>query len=261
MPPQLLRSTLTAKYVMAATGIGLMLFVLGHLAGNLLLFLGPDYLNGYAHHLKASPLLLWPARIGLLVFFVVHILVGVRLSLLNLAARPTRYQYEDTRVATRASRTMLATGLITLLFVLYHLAHFTFGIVEKAHVGRETYSFLDLEQAYDPLTGYGLAAGTTTTPEGTQPAYRPDVYTMVVVGFRHPFVALIYLAAMIVLWFHLWHGASSWCQSVGLAPVQQNRFVAWLGPTIATLILVGNGSIVLAVLFRLVGVQVPEVLS
>src|SRR5438132_14429038 len=103
------RSSLASKFVMAVTGAGLMLFVLFHLIGNLLVFAGPDALNGYAQHLKAMPGVLWVARLGLLVLFVVHVLMGIRLAVANAVARPVPYQYEDTRVATLASRTMLLT--------------------------------------------------------------------------------------------------------------------------------------------------------
>jgi len=224
-------SSLTAKYVMAVTGAGLVVFVLGHLAGNLTVFLGPDWLNGYAHHLKELPALVWTARVGLLVFFVVHVLVGVRLSLLNNGARPVGYQYDDVRVTSWASRYMLATGVVVLLFLLYHLAHFTFGWVKEAHVGGAYYHYHKLHDAQG----------------------RHDVYTMVVAGFRDPMVAALYLASMVALWLHLWHGASSLFQSVGLGTVSKRSWTSWVGPVVATVVLVGNSAIVLGVQVGLIG--------
>lgn len=224
-------SSLTAKYVMAVTGAGLTLFVLAHLAGNLLVFLGPDALNAYAYHLKELPAVLWSARVGLLAFFVVHVLVGVRLSLLNNAARPVGYQYDDVRVASWASRYMLATGVVVLLFLLYHLAHFTLGWVKAAQIGGGYYHYLDLRDAHG----------------------RHDVYAMVVDGFRDPGIAALYLASMVALWLHLWHGASSLFQSLGLGTVSKASWAAWVGPVVATVVLVGNCAMVLAVQVGLIG--------
>jgi succinate dehydrogenase / fumarate reductase cytochrome b subunit len=252
------RSSLASKFVMAVTGLLLMLFVLAHLIGNLLIFAGPDAINTYAQHLKALPPLLWTFRLGLLTIFVIHILMGIRLSVANSLARPVGYQYEDTRVASLASRTMLLTGVVILLFVLYHLAHFTLGWTHEAVRSGRSVNYLDLKQLYDPLTGTGVAEGTTHTAGGVRPDLRPDVYTMMIVGFRSPLIAGLYLLAQVALWFHLWHGASSWCQSIGLGPVHENRLIAWGGPAFATLILAGNSAIVLSVLLRFIGAGVPE---
>lgn len=248
-----IRSSLGSKYVMAITGAALILFVLAHMAGNLLLFLGPDAINAYAQKLQQLGPLLWVARLGLLVIFVVHLFMGLRLALLNKAARPVRYQYEDTVVASWASRYMLGTGIVVLLFLLYHLAHFTLGVTHEAHIGGGTVSYRELEQTYDPQTGKGLPAEATTAPSGLKASHRHDVYTMVIAGFRNPVIAGLYLAAMIALWLHLWHGVSSWFQSLGLGTAQENPLVAWAGPVVSTLVLIGNSSIVLAVLLGFVG--------
>src|SRR4051794_20567806 len=123
------RSSLGKKYVMAVTGLVLVLFVIGHMLGNLLLFAGPDALNSYAKALKDKPALLWAARLGLLAAFLIHVYLGLRLTRENVQARGTGYVYEDTVQASWASRHMLLTGLVVLAFLLYHLAHFTFGVV------------------------------------------------------------------------------------------------------------------------------------
>src|SRR5262245_22507323 len=121
-----LRTTIGAKYVMAVTGLLLTVFVLGHMAGNLLIFAGRDALNSYAEALKSKPTLLWTVRTGLLLTFLLHLYLAFRLSALKRAARPVAYHFEDTVAATWASRNMMLTGLVLLVFILYHLAHFTF---------------------------------------------------------------------------------------------------------------------------------------
>lgn len=239
-----IRSSLASKMVMAVTGAALILFVLGHLAGNLLIFAGRDALNAYAEKLKETPALLWPARVGLLVVFVLHLTMAVRLALTNRAARPTRYQYEDVRETSKASRIMLSTGVIILLFLLYHLAHFTFGWTHEAKVDGVPRSYHELEQEYQPTYGGAVKK-------------RQDVHAMVVVGFRNPFIALTYLAAQIALWLHLWHGGSSLFQSLGLGTIR-TPWIARIGPVLATGILAGNCAIVVGVLLRWIGAGVPE---
>src|SRR5436305_14768901 len=100
------RSSLGTKYVMAVTGLLLIGFVLAHMAGNLLIFAGKDALNAYAHALEERPGLIWAARVILLAVFVVHIVLGVRLTWQNQEARPVRYVCEDTVQANWASRHM-----------------------------------------------------------------------------------------------------------------------------------------------------------
>jgi succinate dehydrogenase / fumarate reductase cytochrome b subunit len=215
------RSSLGSKYVMALTGLALTLFVLVHMAGNLLVYSGPDALNSYANALKARPGLLWAFRLGLLAVFVIHVVLGVRLTRQNVAARPVRYVREATEKANWASRHMLLTGLVVLAFVIYHLLHFTFGVT-------------------DPKDFKGNIAHD---PKG-----HADVAGMVVGGFSQPAVALGYVVAQLVLGLHLWHGASSWFQSLGLNGRGYDRFVHRVGPVIAAVVILGNCSIPLAIL-------------
>jgi succinate dehydrogenase / fumarate reductase cytochrome b subunit len=231
------RSSLGSKYVMALTGLGLIGFVVAHMAGNLLVFAGRDALNSYAEALKNHPGLLWTARVGLLAIFLVHVVLGLRLTRQNQAARPVPYAQEDTVQASWASRHMLLTGLLLLAFVVYHLAHFTFGVVARAEVKEDGQTvakgYLDLEEkGHDPAR-----------PK----AERHDVYAMVVYGFRNTWISLSYLAAMVFLWLHLWHGASSWFQSLGINHPRYNGFIRGFGPVLATVLLVGNCSMPLAV--------------
>jgi succinate dehydrogenase cytochrome b subunit len=237
-----LRSSLGAKYVMALTGVGLIGFVVAHMLGNLLIYLGPDALNSYAQALKDRPALLWTARLGLLAIFLIHLALGIRLTLQNQRARDVPYVYEDTVQASWASRHMLLTGLVLLAFIVFHLAHFTFGIVKTyTTTSGERVSYLDLHDPKDPARH----------DSGESP--RHDVYRMVVLGFRTPWITITYLVAQFFLWLHLWHGASSWFQSLGLNHPAYNPLINAFGPVLSTAVLVGNCSIPLAVLSGLIG--------
>src|SRR5215831_6916002 len=118
-------SSLGKKYLMAISGFFLFLFVIGHLVGNLQVFLGPEAINRYGHFLQSNLELVWPARIGLLVMVGLHIWSAAKLSIENRAARPVSYATYQPKGSTYASRTMLMSGLIILAFIIYHLLHFT----------------------------------------------------------------------------------------------------------------------------------------
>jgi succinate dehydrogenase / fumarate reductase cytochrome b subunit len=236
------RSSLGSKFLMALTGLGLTGFVIAHMLGNFQVYSGRDALNSYAAALKHMPSLLWTARIGLLVIFVLHIVYGVRLWLANRAARPVMYHYKKYREATLASRTMLWTGLVILAFVLFHLAHYTFGVVEQAPVrdasGHVTsQGYLDLKDPQDPK--------------------RQDVYAMTVYGFRNPIVSVLYIVAMALLAFHLSHGFQSLFQSLGLNHPRWMPLLKGASLVVAIIVFVGNSSMPLAILLRLVGGDVP----
>jgi succinate dehydrogenase / fumarate reductase cytochrome b subunit len=216
------QSSVGSKYVMAVTGLVLIGFVLAHMAGNLFIFAGRGPLNDYAHALESKPALLWLARAVLLALFLLHIVLGVRLTWQNQAARPVRYVCEDTVRANWASRHMLLTGLVILAFVVYHLLHFTFGVTDPGH--------FKYRIPRDPATGYY------------------DVAAMVVDGFRQPLVSLAYVVAQVFLGLHLWHGAASWFQSLGLNGPGCARFIQGLGPAVALIVVAGNCSIPLAIL-------------
>src|SRR5690348_18282491 len=104
------QSSLGKKFVMALSGLVLLLFVIAHLAGNLQIFLGPEAINRYGHFLQSNPELLWPARIILLLMLVLHIWAAVKLSLENKAARPIGYGEYNPVASSYASRTMLMSG-------------------------------------------------------------------------------------------------------------------------------------------------------
>ena len=219
---RLWRSSLGKKYVMAITGFGLWLFVIVHLLGNLQIFLGPGKINAYGALLKATPALLWSARIGLLFIATLHIVAAVQLSLANRRARPVGYEFKKPVASTFANRTMLVSGLIVLAFIVFHLAQFTFGWVDP--------QYLRLEDA-----------------EG-----RHDVYQMMVTGFSNPVVSALYIVSMGLLLLHLSHGVSSLFQSLGLRSKKTFGFFDKLAKISALAIFIGNSLIPLAVLFRFV---------
>jgi succinate dehydrogenase / fumarate reductase cytochrome b subunit len=211
------KTSIGTKVLMALTGLGLLTFVFFHMVGNLQVYRGADALNRYAEALREAPVLLWTARIGLLAVFLAHIVEGVRLKLVNRAARPVGYLYEDTVRASYASRSMMLTGAVILAFVIYHLLHFTFGVIAPDH--------------FDRLDAQG----------------RRDVYSMVIHGFRHPLIALTYIVAQGFLGMHLFHGASSLFHSLGLRHPRYDRAVYWYGVLVSLTIVAGNISIPLAV--------------
>lgn len=186
------RSSVGKKFIMAVTGGVLVVFVLGHLVGNLQLFLGPETLNRYGHFLQSNKELLWLARIGLLTSVVLHIVAAARVSADNKAARPLGYEGDPNPVAASyASRTMLMSGLIVAMFVIYHLLHYTVQVTGVNLSGQDFAGFHDEKG-------------------------RHDVYRMMIVGFQQPIVVIFYLVAMALLCLHLSHGAQAMFQSLGV---------------------------------------------
>ena len=121
------------KLVMAVSGVVLVGFVLMHFIGNSLVFLGPEALNAYSHALHSLGELLWVARIVLIVSVVAHIAAALRLASRNTSARPQRYKQKRDQVTNYAARTMVWSGPILLLFILFHLAHLTLGVAPGSY--------------------------------------------------------------------------------------------------------------------------------
>src|SRR5882762_2783015 len=143
-------SSLGKKYVMAISGLIMFLFVIAHLAGNLQIFLGAEAINRYGHFLQSNPELIWPARLFLLLMLVLHIWAAVKLSLENKAARPVGYASWQPAGATYASRTMMMSGIIIFVFVIYHLLHFT---VQWEYINFTDKSFVDF---HDPAKRHDI---------------------------------------------------------------------------------------------------------
>jgi succinate dehydrogenase / fumarate reductase cytochrome b subunit len=215
---RLFKSPVGAKMLMAVTGLMLTGFVLAHLSGNLLIYAGRDVFNAYAKGLHSLGALLWIARIGLLGAFALHLYLAITLTTQNRAARPVGYAHEATMQATLASRYMIHTGLLMFAFIVYHLAHYTFRVVNP--------EFASLDEG--------------------------DVYGMVIAGFSSPAVSAFYVVSMIALAAHLRHGVSSLFQSLGLYHGNLNPVTDKLGPIVALIVLVGFSSIPIAVLTGLV---------
>jgi succinate dehydrogenase / fumarate reductase cytochrome b subunit len=209
-------SSIGAKAVMAVTGVLLLLFLVVHMIGNLQVFLGPAVLNEYAEFLHSRPGMVWTARIGLIIVFLVHVLSSLRLKLINYAARPAGYDVYKAPKSTFASRWMLLSGVTILLFVAYHLLHFT------THTTNPEYATM--------LDGQ-----------------RMDVYRMVVTGFSNNLIAGTYIAAMILLGFHLWHAIASAFQTLGLTSQRYFGIINGAGALVALVLAIGNIAMPIAV--------------
>jgi len=191
---RLLGSLVGKKVVMAATGVILLGFVLAHMAGNLKVFQGPEHFNAYAEGLRTvgAPFfgrgqLLWVARIVLLAAVGLHIWAAWAVTRASWAARPEGYKRLELIETTWAARTMRWGGLLIVAYVVYHLLDLTFG---KAN-----------------------------------PSFVPgDVYHNLVASFSRTPVALAYIAAVLVLAFHMYHGIYSAFQTLGLNHPKYNRW-------------------------------------
>jgi succinate dehydrogenase / fumarate reductase, cytochrome b subunit len=223
----MLSSTVGRKIVVAVTGTALTGFVIAHMAGNLHIFQGRDALNSYAHMLKELGPILWAMRLGLLACLILHMYCSITLKMQSVAARPIRYVYENTAQATLASRTMVRTGVVIFVFIVFHLAHYTFGWIDRMPDGR---NYLEV---HDSLTGW------------------QDVYAMTVHGFRNSLVSILYLIAQAILWVHMSHGVASVFQTLGISTPRTWPFFRLLGLTIASIVVLGNIVIVVAVWFNL----------
>jgi succinate dehydrogenase / fumarate reductase cytochrome b subunit len=210
----LYRSTIGKKVIMAITGLILVGFVIAHMLGNLQVFIGPATMNAYAAFLKSSAELLWVARVGLLAAVLLHVLMAWQLTQIKRRARPVGYHKLEPQVATWASRTMRWGGVLLLVFIVFHILHFTTGTVFPA----------------------------ASRPDAMYPQFsHTDVYGNVIAAFRTPWVTALYVVAMLFLMLHLFHGGWSSVRTLGLAkpsPQPLHRRVAtvmavvvWLGFT------------------------------
>lgn len=216
----LFSSSLGRKYVMAASGCVLFLFVVGHMVGNLQLFLPPEAINRYAHFLQSLGELLWGIRLFMLAMIVLHIWSAASLTVENRAARPEPYGGGHAPfAASLASRTMLVSGLILGSFLIYHLLHFT------VRVEGINGTSIPIGQLKDPATGH------------------PDCYAMVVAGFSVVPVSLFYIIGVGLLCFHLSHGIQAMLQSLGLRNTAYAGLIAKASKVIALGLFLGYASI------------------
>jgi succinate dehydrogenase / fumarate reductase, cytochrome b subunit len=229
------KSSLGRKYIMAGTGVLLLLFVVGHLIGNLQVFGPPELINQYAHFLQSKPLMVWGARLGLLVIVALHITTAIQLSAANKAARPVGYAGGEAYGSTWQSRYMLVSGLVILAFIVYHLAHFTVRL--------------------PAINGVGDFTKLTTELHGQTV---PDVYAMMILGFQVWWVAAFYLVAQALLFIHLGHGISSAFQSFGLRDHVWWPRIQLLAKVVSVAIFIGYASIPAAIFLRIVGSEYAE---
>jgi len=203
-----LKSTIGRKILMALTGLVLVLFVLGHMLGNLQIFLGADVINAYAyklHHVLPTSAL-WGIRIFLLACVAVHIWAAISLTLDNRKARPQDYEKKQPVQATFASRTMRMSGLILLAFIGFHIAHYTARVVP----GMQYNETGVINPTEVPLVKHG----EVVTHEGA-PVMTFNVNDMMIAGFEVWWVSAFYILATGLLCLHLTHGFSSMFQSMG----------------------------------------------
>jgi len=196
-------SSIGSKLLIALTGIGLLLFLIGHLSGNLLFLVGPAAFNQYGHTMVNNPLI-YLIEAGLLAVFLLHVYKTVRLYTGSRAARPVPYARKEWAGApsrkTWASSTMILSGIVTFAFVVLHLRAFKFGPWYEAENG-----------------------------------FR-DLYRLQLEIFSSPAYVTFYCVSMVVIGFHLWHGVASAAQSLGIDHPRYTPKILWIGRAVAVLI-------------------------
>ncbi|HWB61004.1 MAG TPA: succinate dehydrogenase cytochrome b subunit, partial [Chthoniobacteraceae bacterium] len=173
------KSSIGKKWIVALTGLVLIAYVIGHLIGNLQIYISPEQINWYGERLHSLGPILWVIRAFLLACFVVHILTTILLAIQNRQARPERYAVKKNIRTSAAARTMLVSGLILLCFVIFHLLQFT---IKPANL-----------------------PGNISFPSFTMPNGHTDIYTMLVTSFANPFTTGFYVVGMFLLCMHLSH--------------------------------------------------------
>lgn len=216
-------SSIGKKILVALTGAALVIFVLGHMIGNLLIFVGPEAINEYGHLLQTALHGggVWIARLGLLAAVVVHVISTIHLTKQNRAARVDGYGKVASQVSSKSSRTMIWSGLTILTFIIYHLLHFTARVFHG--FGGTAYEIqIDGHKAH-------------------------NVYKMVIDGFSWAPASIFYLIAMALLSSHLSHGFSSLFQTLGISTDKSEPLFKKAGYAFAGLIFAGNAAIVLSI--------------
>ncbi len=220
------RSSIGKKMVMAVTGLILFAYVFFHMLGNLQLYIpspkgeAPGYfINRYAEFLHSTTFFpgLWGARIVLILAFGLHMLAALQLTIDSWTARGVAYNVRHYRKADLAARTMIWSGPLIGLFLLYHILHLTCGTVAPA-------PFVD-GHAFENL----------------------------VTGFNIPLVAGVYMVAVAMLGFHFYHALWSWFQTLGLAHPAHNPARRWFSTALTLIVVIGDLSFPVAVLTGLVG--------
>lgn len=209
------------KVLMAVTGILMILFVIGHLLGNLTIFAGVNGINAYAQKLHHDLVpLVWATRIVMAASVLIHLFLAVQVTVENAQAKPDKYAVSNSLRATFASKTMIWTGIVIGAFVVYHLLQFTLRV-------------------------------TPDIVSGTDALQRFDVFTMVVTSLEKAAIGGLYVFAMVALFFHLAHGIQSAFQTLGISNAFLLPRYGVAGKLLSTIFLVGFGSIPVVILFGL----------
>jgi succinate dehydrogenase / fumarate reductase cytochrome b subunit len=207
------QTTIGRKILMAITGQLMLLFVIIHLLGNTTVYF--SNLNAYAAALRAMPLLLWLVRLLMASSLVIHVYLGIVLTLENRKAKPEAYSVSRHISATFAGRNMIWTGALIGAFLIYHILHFTIQIISPEFAA----------------IGHPDALG------------RPDVFMMVVRGFQQSGIAWLYVFFMATLLLHLTHGIQSSFQTWGLNSEQSFPVITRGGQIAATILFLGYAAI------------------
>jgi len=204
-------SSVGLKILMAVTGVILSGFVLGHMVGNLQIFQGQEAIDAYARLLRVEPAILWVVRLVLLASVGLHIWAYLVLTRQNQKARPQGYRAKAYKETSYASASMRLTGPVLLAFIIYHILHMTTGTVH--------------------------------------PDFRDGaVYHNLIVAFSSAPVAIVYLLAMGMLGFHLWHGVWSLFQTLGFSQPRRRSFGRWFATIFTLLVVLGFAAVPLAIL-------------
>lgn len=208
---QFWHSTIGKKVVMAVTGIIGILFVIGHMSGNFLMFQGQEAMHHYAQLLRTSMPLLWAVRTGLMVAVLLHVVSAYQLIMRSRAARPEDYAVRKPQVTTFAAKTVKWGGLLLLVFLVYHIMHMTLGTVHP--------QFTHL-----------------------------DPYNNLRIGLSNPVVAGFYIVAMVALGLHLYHGTWAALRTLSVAPASPQPLKRRAAIVVAAIVAVGFMIIPIAVL-------------
>ncbi len=213
---KLFSDSIGRKAVMAVSGLLMVLFVVGHLLGNLTIFAGADGINSYAQHLHDLAPVVWITRVVMGTAVILHFILSIQITMENSKAKPEKYAVSRSLRATFASKNMIWTGVILAAFIVYHLLHFTIRVTPN----------LVLQ---DDAQG------------------RFDVFTMVSTSFQTLSVAVVYVIAMVSLFLHLSHGIQSLFQTLGLSNGVMLPRYGTVGKVASFIFLVGFAAIPVAI--------------
>lgn len=203
-----LSSSIGKKYLMGLAGAGWTLFVLGHMAGNLLIFAGPEAFNRYGHAIVSNKPLLYGTEAFLILCLVTHVVLGILLTIQNKKAKPKKYAVSPVaeKKSSFAAKTMALQGTIILIFIITHINTFKYGTIYTAEYGGESMR---------------------------------DLHRLIVEVFSQPVYLVGYLFCLLLLGFHLSHGASSVFQSLGANHPRYTPIIKKAGLAYAVIVAAG----------------------